>query len=371
MSVKNFLFFILLGFSGLLNAERSANISPAPIESQCNLPAPTNFQVVNIGTTWVDLTWIPSSPGSWHRIRTYETSSGNLVSNILVPPGILVQRVNGLQPNTEYTFKINAICEDGSDSNELTEADATTFIGELIIIGYESSAATVNCTIQAQNGSCTFPMNGFQTGFMVRSTQDPSIKRRFFAGKNTAPSSNALFSVSLKKDNLGESLAIQCDQLDPYALGKKYQVKYEDQVVVEFELSHNYVQDIGVLTCTQISQNFEVVKFVTPPQPNGGLGGGGTFNGGSIGTLEESNTLVAGTMPNPFSDQLSVQLEQFSEAPVQLSLFNLNGQRVLDQSFTGGSETYTLNTAQIPAGFYLLRVELNGEVQTVKVVKTQ
>ncbi|HLP93028.1 MAG TPA: T9SS type A sorting domain-containing protein [Saprospiraceae bacterium] len=370
MTVKNFILFVLLGFSGLLNAELPANISPATVESQCNLPAPTNFQVVNIGTTWVDLTWIPSSPGSWHRIKTFETVSGNLVGNIQVPPGILVQRINGLQPNTEYTFKINAICEDGSDSNELTETDATTFIGELIVIGYESSAASVNCTIQVQNGSCTFPMNGFQTGFMVRSTQDPSIKRRFFAGKTTDPSSDALFSVSLKKDNFRESLAIQCDQQDPYALGKKYQVKYEDQVVVEFELSHNYVQDIGVLTCTQISQNFEVVKFVTPPQPNGGFGGG-AFNGGSIGALEESHTLVANTMPNPFSDQLNVQLEQFSEAPVQLSLFNLNGQRVLDQSFTGGSETYTLNTAHIPAGFYLLRVDYNGEVQTVKVVKTQ
>lgn len=370
MSVKNILLFVLIGFSGLLNAELPANISPSSIESPCNLPAPTNFQVVNIGTTWVDLTWIPSVPGSWHRIRTYETSSGNLVSNILVPPGLLVQRVNGLQPNTSYNSKINAVCEDGSDSDVLKDVDFQTIIVELIIIGKEPTPSTIDCSINFPGGSCPFPANGTLAGFMVRSINNPSINRKFYLSKTTELNVEKL-STKLKDSNTGQLLTIQCDFQDPDATGNYFQVFYQGVQIMDFDLYWQPGQGQGIISGLFYENGWQLVKFVTPPQPNGGLGGGGAFNGGSIGTLEESTTVVANAMPNPFSYQLNVQLTQFSEAPVQLSLFNLNGQRVLDQSFTGGSETYTLNTAHIPAGFYLLRVDHNGEVQTVKVVKTQ
>jgi hypothetical protein len=44
---------------------------------------------------------------------------------------------------------------------------------------------------------------------------------------------------------------------------------------------------------------------------------------------------------------------------------------VLDQEFVRGQEQYSLSTAQLSAGFYFLRIEADGLVQTLKVVKSE
>lgn len=75
--------------------------------------------------------------------------------------------------------------------------------------------------------------------------------------------------------------------------------------------------------------------------------------------------------PNPFKDELDVLLDRVADTPVRLQLVNLHGQLVLDQEMEAGQSLYQLSTAQIPRGFYLLRVEVDGETQVLKVVKSE
>ncbi|MBC7776388.1 MAG: T9SS type A sorting domain-containing protein, partial [Phycisphaerae bacterium] len=75
--------------------------------------------------------------------------------------------------------------------------------------------------------------------------------------------------------------------------------------------------------------------------------------------------------PNPFSELLDIFPGNPTAESIHLQMYNLSGQKVLDQQFAGGQEQYSLSTAGLSTGFYLLRIEADGEVQTLKVVKSE
>lgn len=75
--------------------------------------------------------------------------------------------------------------------------------------------------------------------------------------------------------------------------------------------------------------------------------------------------------PNPFSETLEVFLTKGSVESVNLQLVNLSGQVVLDRQFVSKQEQYTLPTTGLSPGFYFLRIEADGVVQTLKVVKSE
>ena len=97
-------------------------------------------------------------------------------------------------------------------------------------------------------------------------------------------------------------------------------------------------------------------------------GGGHTVKPGGFSNFESQ---LASTSPNPFTETLDVFLGQPDAENIHLQMYNLSGQKVIDQQFAGGQEVYTLSTADLSTGFYLLRIEADGEVQTLKVVKSE
>ncbi len=101
---------------------------------------------------------------------------------------------------------------------------------------------------------------------------------------------------------------------------------------------------------------------------------GGPGKGGSAPTGKgfiEHQMDFASTSKNPFSETLDVLVEHSDMQSIQLQLFNLSGQKVLDQQFTGGQEQYSLSTEGLANGFYFLRIEADGQVQTLKVIKSE
>ncbi|MFN0213298.1 MAG: T9SS type A sorting domain-containing protein [Saprospiraceae bacterium] len=92
---------------------------------------------------------------------------------------------------------------------------------------------------------------------------------------------------------------------------------------------------------------------------------------GQAVAFSSTSSGTASASPNPFSEVLEVFLPASAAQQISLQLFNLSGQKVLDQRFTGGQEQYSLSTEGLSTGFYLLRIEADGEVQTLKVVKSE
>ena len=97
----------------------------------------------------------------------------------------------------------------------------------------------------------------------------------------------------------------------------------------------------------------------------------GKGKGGANQHLGNESLLFASAAPNPFSETLDIYPNYPDAEIVHVQLFNLSGQKVLDQQFAGGEEQYTLSTATLANGFYLLRIEADGETQTLKVVKSE
>jgi hypothetical protein len=69
--------------------------------------------------------------------------------------------------------------------------------------------------------------------------------------------------------------------------------------------------------------------------------------------------------PNPFTDQLTIQLEKESES--RLQLFDLQGKKVLQKSLSVGEKTISLR--DLEKGIYLLSIETEFGKTTRKVVK--
>jgi len=72
--------------------------------------------------------------------------------------------------------------------------------------------------------------------------------------------------------------------------------------------------------------------------------------------------------PNPAHDKVTIQLKEASATFENVSLFNLNGQLILEK--TGlNNNTFTLDIKIIPTGVYYLKVASGDEVISKKIVK--
>lgn len=72
--------------------------------------------------------------------------------------------------------------------------------------------------------------------------------------------------------------------------------------------------------------------------------------------------------PNPAEDWLSLRLAPYRNA-VRVRLYNLAGNQLIDQSFTRQNEL-RLNVSHLSGGYYLLSVELDGEIFYDSFIKT-
>ena len=78
--------------------------------------------------------------------------------------------------------------------------------------------------------------------------------------------------------------------------------------------------------------------------------------------------------PNPFADQLRVQIEATQKENATITLNSLDGRKILKQNtvLNKGSNAVLLDKLDnIPAGVYLLTVVTDSEKTTVKVIKEQ
>lgn len=72
--------------------------------------------------------------------------------------------------------------------------------------------------------------------------------------------------------------------------------------------------------------------------------------------------------PNPTTGQLKVSLSRFGKENIcNLLLVNASGQTLISQAMT--SSQAILDLSQYASGYYLLKVELNNNVTTHKIIK--
>jgi hypothetical protein len=82
------------------------------------------------------------------------------------------------------------------------------------------------------------------------------------------------------------------------------------------------------------------------------------------------NTIDVQLMPNPAKDNFSVELNASSQN-VSISVYSITGQLVntFDYGKLDGKQTIPVNISSLLAGVYTIKVQLNNEISTHKLIK--
>ena len=76
--------------------------------------------------------------------------------------------------------------------------------------------------------------------------------------------------------------------------------------------------------------------------------------------------------PNPFKDQIRINVETLVQEKASVSLNDINGRRLQQKESllrNGNNVLLFSNLDNMPAGVYLLTITTNTQKQTIKVVK--
>lgn len=371
MQIKFFFLVACLLAASLLGANNSSscvNLLTPKINDKalsCDVPAPLNFKVLETGPSSVKFIWEVSAPSFAYRIRVYRSSDSLLLSTTVTVPGAAFSSI-AITGNVSCYAKINTICEDGSQSPY--NAESAPFIGyilDLVIQGYTPSSSPVSCRIDANFEFCPY-LTDSTANFRVQLKSNPTIGRGFSMTKNSG--GNYVLHTGFPNDG-NQIFWLKADGFNPDTVGReKYQITLSNGLPIAVFQAYFVTNIDSKLQCSSIRLNYEIVQLKDENRPiNSPQGQIRERTDQIISFLSQPATVY----PNPFSNNLDVYLSQNTTEQVQLQLYNLAGQKVLDQQFTGGQAQYSLSTASLSPGFYLLRIEADGEVQTLKVVKSE
>jgi len=102
-----------------------------------------------------------------------------------------------------------------------------------------------------------------------------------------------------------------------------------------------------------------------------GGGGGASVNGNSVfNPVSKTIDLVNGTSmvfwPNPNTGVLNIELSMPATTDIVLKIADLAGRLFMEQTMHKGDSVQTINTGDLPNGFYLLQVLSEGEILVVE-----
>ncbi len=86
-------------------------------------------------------------------------------------------------------------------------------------------------------------------------------------------------------------------------------------------------------------------------------------------TLNDISGLLVTAFPNAFQDQLNVTYRSLEEEEVEISIVNLQGQKIWGARSKNEREQFQLNTQNWPAGIYYLSFFTGSDKQVMKVLK--
>lgn len=363
-------------FWKLKNHDNSPQTS---LSDTCKTKPPTDFHTVNVGTSWVEFAWTPVDPSAKHRIRTFRASDNLLLNTTIVNATITSATITGLPSNTDCYSVINAVCNDRGEGYEPNGPNSPpvgfrVLILDVITVGYDPGTIPT-CIINTSNHICSFPASGV-TSFRVTYTPvNGAPISKYFWLYFYDPMKR--FKVAIGSTGNDDSqIKFFCDNTtNPECSGQTMSIK--------FDPGNGLLYTIGVFDFGSTNQANKFIKtdLIGPnatverltgssSRPSGNNGSSQDYIG-DRGEYRQPQDLHVAASPNPFSNALDVFIDKFNAQNIHLQLFDLSGRIVLDQQEAGGLQQYTLGTESMPPGFYMLRVNVDGEVQTLKVVKSE
>lgn len=131
---------------------------------------------------------------------------------------------------------------------------------------------------------------------------------------------------------------------------------------LSFKLDPSRTYDItitpmnGVNVCATSARAAKSVSYTTDTSPL------------SVNSITRNSGMVLS--PNPASNQVNVQLNDFAAGRYQAVMTSLNGQQMAQQAINhpGGNTTISISVAEVPAGMYFIHLTGEGQSTTQKIM---
>lgn len=381
--VKNVFLLLAIVLSSACFAPASASVTPSNGEVPClNCPPTNDFHVAEIAPTFMRLAWTQPPTAIGVQLKVTKLTGNTVVFNNVIPPNE-VQQVIYTELGATYECVLRTICAGGlMGPPEVLRPDGVVVdiplqIQERLFNPVYNNPIDGIATVQWGSGlrywvDVFSPSN--QGEKVARYTISPDALNHIDVAticqpSNSWPSTYGTYSLAS-----GGWIPSPADNVPNVVIRNP-----ENADVFKFQLSilnGNLLKITG--TPVAPNGNGYTYKVITncnltyEPCSTGGEGNGAgkrsDDNNDSSPSEVSNNPTVS---PNPFSETLDIITPLPTDGPVTLQLFNINGRMVLEQRHNTGSDRFTLETASLASGFYLLRVETNGTVKTFKVVKSE
>ena len=314
-----------------------------PVVTGCAVAS--NLSATNITTTTATLNWGAVSGALSYNIQWRETGAAtwNTANTASVSYGL-----TGLTQGTGYEFQVQTVCAAESSAFSATAAFTTTVPTSCTDI-YEPNNTSGTAKTPALNTDLTgFITPSTDVDWFKFSTAKPDTKIKVDLTNLPAD-----YDVILYKSNATTKLATGAN-----AGTTSESIKYNTKTAGSYYVKvYGYGGAASATACYTLKISTSSVSFRTAE--------------GSIGD-EITEDVIAEPLlklyPNPASDKLNVAFFNSAAGAVKLSVYNLNGQRVLgtESQATEGLNTQSISTHTLSNGVYIFEVYSNGETQRQK-----
>ncbi len=380
--MANKVFFALLFFSlqlihsSALATNVSTSSEKAALElGECNAPPPDSFRAICIGTNFISLSWIPAWVGANQEISVFKKSilGGWDSLNTTTTGTFNTFTFLNSEPNSIYKFKIATKCIDSGEASKFVDTlEVETVILDLIIDGRIpiNPETTPYCKpVKYQN----FNWVGFKISEI--SNWNPAINYfEFSSYANGIPTikrpTNDINLVATRiLDGAYPSLSMPLVKCLIYSFDIRRIINgLPSDAIGRLDLYYNKASKT-VHLCINNEIPWSPSYQFTPLIAQSASG----FQR-QISENRDNNSQDNGgfEVENPFNDILTIFQLQNSNVTktVTLNLINMSGKTILKQSSCVVSEHISLPTAEVPPGIYLLRIEYDGGIQNIKVIKS-
>lgn len=393
MSIQHKISFGIIGlYLALSTVSVSANslipASPAykssVFEDPCTEPAPTNFQITARTPASISVAWdAPVSAPFQYNIKAFEVLTGNLVYDQNIAGNLVDWVVPNLQPNTLYEIRNTPVCADLKLSPNSVTTLGQTMILDLLVNSFSPSNDGVSCTVKGGGeGLCdSDPTEEHIVTFRIEKTDTDVPDFRYF-GVYKATDDCIYTTIMVRPEDEDSPFQFFCNYNSapsPSCNGVKVSIEYNGVVVSSLSISqpsNGQKQLVGNVNVV----GFEIQRL---ENSNGHFHGAGTCfddlkdarpapSKGRTAYSEQAVSLALSAAPNPFTDQLDIQIPfNHPSEDTKISLYDLQGRQVFSELHSGDQQTIHLSTVSLAPGMYFLRAESGGISETIKLVKTQ
>ncbi len=368
------LYRLLLFIISLLPAGMgyAASTPAAEYLGGCNLPAPTNLQISNIGATTATLSWNPVSGAAGYQVFLSANGNPPTASGITTSTSM---NLTGLAPGTTYTVDVYSLCTifpNVEKSTLFVSAQFTTNIIIEIICEAQSGAPNYINIPGGPNNTYTYPWQWPQQETYYFKVQplpgQGNWTAKFRFDRSTNPTSRFTIrpmpgnpaGVSLGRNDINTQLQVYCGQPNGGGLTDHFYIKMNNTLVAS-----------GVFTDNEWLQFDQFTNYVYSVWKS--TGGAPPEQSDDISTSTDETTSGTGLVPspNPFHDVLYL----YGEAPVSellIDLYDARGQRVRQitlapADYADGRMSMPLE--ELPAGIYYLQLKTANGNSTHKLLK--